>query len=380
MSLQAILGTQEVHAFLRHNWGQASRALEGCADLTSLIDPASILSLAERGHLRCPRARVWHDDIEMDARAWTRSLQLGGHRLDGVVDADALRKVLDAGALLWVGALARIHAPAATLCEALARDLQLPVEAHLWHTSASAHRERVAVPLSQAAAHRFVLVMQGEACVGADDPIRDELRLAAGSAAYLAPGKHASMSVSAAATVVIVVMQPVSWGALLEGVARQLLASLTDDETLRRADRSGAQTQTDVARFACVLRERWRAQPWQQAQLRHFLANHEERAGRGGRLRTLTALLRGDPDAVVQGRPQRVLAEREDAHGVHLVCDGKEIAIPRTAAAAVKFMLRTEPYRIADVPGKLTCEQRMALARELASAGLVTLAEETGGS
>ena len=129
----------DVEAFATTHWGTAplrrSSAGDTFDDLLSLADVDHIVATTAP---RRPAVRVVRDGEPIDPARYTRTAQVGGERVDGLVVPAQVFELFAAGATIVLQSLQRSWAPLGRFCRQLERELDHPVQANAYLTPAGA--------------------------------------------------------------------------------------------------------------------------------------------------------------------------------------------------------------------------------------------------
>ncbi|MFN2608957.1 MAG: cupin domain-containing protein [Acidimicrobiales bacterium] len=133
-SLARCVGDAE--GFLDRHWARAPLHRRG-ADRSAFAD---LFSLADVDHLvsstspRLPSLRLVRDGRPLDAGRYTRTAQVGGRPVSGMVDPRRVFEELAGGATIVLQGLQRQWAPLARFCRSLERELTHAVQANAYVT------------------------------------------------------------------------------------------------------------------------------------------------------------------------------------------------------------------------------------------------------
>ncbi|MGH3023159.1 MAG: cupin domain-containing protein [Gaiellaceae bacterium] len=191
----------------------------------------------------------------------------------------------------------------------------------------------------------------------------EELVLRAGDTLYLPRGwPHQAETSETDSLHLTVGIDAYTW---LDAV-RAALADCEDELPFRR----GVDGESETAELLDLLRARLGADEVERRRRRRFL--ERRRPIREDGLSQLRAVERLDEETLVERRPTVVADLEEDAEGLLLVFEGKELRLPpQTRAELVALFDAEEPLRAADLPGDLDAEGRLVLVRRLVREGFL---------
>ena len=364
--------------------------------------------------LRSAQARLWRSPagatagkLQLDPRTWTHERRLGGEVLDGLLNAGAVERELSEGAWLQLQHLHRLDAGVARLMSRWQQALGIPLRAHGWRGRArpagpartSAPAARIKLDPADAAAARFVFVIEGEMTVAwssstatataadaaASRPARRRrLRVGCGDVLYLPAAQSLAWSTHGSVWAVELCLVPLTPLAVLEELGAGALARLGEDPALRRCVRDPALAASagsaddpeacDAGRLRQLLQAALPPRTASLAAQRHLARIDEDRLASSGRLGALSRLFEADAQTRLVGRPEGVLRSHQSAGRLTLGLARKELHFDTKAAELLGFLLQPRPYRLADAPGRFALFERLQLARRLAVEGLVATA------
>jgi lysine-specific demethylase/histidyl-hydroxylase NO66 len=351
-------------------------------------DPArfdGILSLADAQRLvsatgiRMPGFRLVKEGAQIPPSGYTEDIPWRPGSFSGTARVDRVAEEFEGGATIVLQGLHLYWHAAATYCRALEAELGCPVQANAYYTPASAqgfavHHDTHDVFVLQAAGRkrwriyppRLELPLKSQRWspnLGPPGEPVDDLLLEAGETLYLPRGwpHEAVTSDSESLHLTVGLHPPTRMDAL-----RAALEACAEDVEFRRAlDRDGALPDDLIERLAARLAP----EAVRRRTRRRFVDGR--RPILDDQLVQVRGLDRLSPDDRLERRPT-VIAELEmtDA-GATLVFEGKEVAFPPQASAAVAMAYGAPgPFAAADLPG-LDDAGRLVLVRRLVREGFL---------
>jgi hypothetical protein len=195
----------DVEAFSATHWGTAPLRRTGGGrtfdDLLSLADVDHIVATTAP---RRPAVRLVRDGEPIDPARYTRTAQVGGERVEGLVDPARAFDLFADGATIVLQSLQRSWAPLGRFCRQLERELAHPVQANAYLTPAgaaglAAHHDTHDVLVLQVAGHKHWVVheplvdaplrhQRAARAAAAGQPVLFEAELGPGDVLYLPRG------------------------------------------------------------------------------------------------------------------------------------------------------------------------------------------------
>ncbi len=393
MDLAGLLVPMDVDTFLAEYWERQPLVLrrnspEAVSPLLSLGDIDDIL--------QCSSLRADDISIVSDGKA-TAATQLLTRPQTNASEGglEAVYQEYRKGASLIFRFLHERSLPLKRLCQAVAADLSCRVQVNVYLTPRGArgfkrHYDTHDVFVLQAYGRKSWKICEPEVKLpladrhyppdqGAapSDALLEEVTLERGDLMYIPRGyPHSGKSLEEASLHLTVGLLPITWGSLL----MQAVNSAIDAELdLRRALPPGFARDPRVQEdTAARMHELLRHLPTSIDVEREVEeACTRARIGRqptlSGHLLDLEEVPDLGPGTVIRCRKdaQAVLTETEDR--VCVTFYGKNVQLPRRAARAVRFMLETDQFTPAQLPGSLDEPSKILLASRFVTEGLLTV-------
>ena len=359
-SVALALAPVGLEAFLAEHWSRrpliVPRAERGRFD--EVLSREEVERLVCAAALRVPAFRMVRDGAQVPVREYTEDIPWSPGVLGQTARAGEVARQFAAGATLVLQALHVHHLPAARLCRGLEMALGCPVQANAYYTPARAqgfkahHDTHDVLVLQVHGVKRWRVYEPVHA-----NPLKDQkftpgmrervglpvedFELRAGDTLYLPRGwPHEAFTSDGESVHVTVGLHPPTRIDALRGA----LANCADDPEFRETlDGAGEVPMALLDRLA----ERLDPETVAQRTRRRFVAGR--RPILPDQLSQLTSLERLAADTEVERR-DTVIAELED--GATLLFEGREVAFPPQAAAAVRFVFEADgPFTPADLPG-----------------------------
>jgi hypothetical protein len=341
-----------------------------------------ILSVADVEHLVCstgirlPAFRLVADGGPVPPREYTEDVPWRPTAFDALGRADRVAAAHAAGATIVLQALQLHWHPAALYCRGLEQRLGFPVQANAYATPAGAqgfavHHDTHDVFILQVSGTKqwriyapvVELPLSGQrwsAGLGDPGPPVDTLTLRPGDTLYLPRGwpHEAAAQEYDSLHLTVGLHPPTRLDAL-----RAALDECGDDVAFRRAlDPGGELPRALLDRLA----ERLQPEAVMRRARRRFVDSR--RPVTGEELTQLRAAAAIGPDDPVERRSS-VIA---DLAGTNLRFEGKEIAFPEVARAALLAVIAAEgPFTAAELPSSLDEHGRLVLVRRLVREGFL---------
>jgi Cupin superfamily protein len=368
--------------FLSEHWER--RPLVVSRGQTGRFDPILAGADAERlmcdTALRAPGFRLVRDGAQIPLREYTEDIPWHPGAFSQTARVQRVAAEFAAGATIVLQALHLSWHPAALYCRALEQRLGCPVQANAYWTPASAagfglHHDTHDVFVLQVAGrkrwavHEPVLELplksqRWSADLGEPGPPVLEVTLEPGDTLYLPRGwlHRAATSDDESLHLTIGVHPPTRLDAL-----RAALDRCADDVEFRRSlPADGALDPGLLERLA----EHLEPSEVARAQRMRFVAGR--RPVLDDQLSQVRALARLGIDDLLERRPTVIADLQLTAGGALLTFEGREIAFPPQARAAVATAFTAEvPFSAAELPGGLDEAGRLVLVRRLVREGFL---------
>ncbi len=380
----------DVEAFAATHWGTAPLRRSGGGDTFD-----DLLSLADVDHIvattapRRPAVRVVRDGEPIDPARYTRTAQVGGERVDGLVDPARVFDLFADGATIVLQSLQRTWAPLGRFCRQLERELVHPVQANAYLTPAGAaglapHHDTHDVLVLQVTGHKHWVVheplvdaplkhQRAAGAAAADQPVLFEAEVGPGDVLYLPRGfihaARAQASVSLHLTIGVL-------ASTVADVAHDVVRRAIDaDPDLRRSLPIGAAQ--DPALLADIVRATGAALAARVGALdagpvaadlgRRLTAGR--RPPLEGQLQQLAGLPAISDDTCVRRRPGSTWRCEQPAGEVRLVLADRTVILPVALAAALDRLAPGDPVAVRDLADLLDGPSRLVLVRRLVREG-----------
>jgi ribosomal protein L16 Arg81 hydroxylase len=349
------------------------------ADLLSVDQIGELLSSAD-----LPSGTV--DVADADA-----PVDRSRYEMAGVVDILKVQQLYSKGATLVLSEVQRWLPQLARLCRVLEKEFSGPFQTNIYLTPAQGrgfrpHYDTHDVFILQVAGAKEWTVCANPVAlplpsqpfdrdVHAVGETRISCELHAGDVLYIPRGfvHHARCLAQTSLHVTLGALLP-TWADLLQEIASEL--ALTDPAFRRTlpADLSGCGFDAAAAQraFAGLLQrmdDPVLLRSVLERRADNFVLGRRPLApGQFDQLANLPKLSVADQ---ASPRPGVIYRSRANGESVVVLCHGREIVLPRDAAEALDFALRTPRYAISEIPGRLDDAGKLALVRRLIEEGLV---------
>lgn len=224
---------EDVDEFARDIWGKATSVARQVHDLSELLDTSAVLALIADGGMRLPDVRMMKDGEPVPTENFSRPAQLGRAVTEGLVDADAVARLISEGATVILQGLRRYFAPVDAFCRRLDTELGQITQAGAFLTP----RDSVGAPYHYDYFDAFVCQIEGRKHWRHGDPParvpraawqhgtqeldgRHRVDLHPGDCLYLPRGTYHEARTDAQASLhlTIRVVQPYTYRTLLEAI------------------------------------------------------------------------------------------------------------------------------------------------------------------
>ena len=372
----------DLDRFAGEHWGQRSLHRVGAGPFDDLLTIDAIEDLLRTGARR-PTFRLVRDGSPLPPERSTRSVRIGGARLDDVADLARIAAAVDEGATLVMQSLQRTSIPLGHLCRALERATSHPVQANAYLTPAGAaglgahHDDHDVLALQVIGTKRWEVEDLGPVLTRPGDVLYIPAGVRHEAAAQDAASLHLTVGIIRV-TVAQALKRRLDTIAALDaplplGFARpegtDALRGVLRDGAARAADALG-ELETVAAADAVADAERTRADrrrvPAADGQLASMLAL-------GDLTPASRVVWRADaPVTITDAEPAD--AVRAAAAPLVLELPDRRITMPAAMRPAVERLRCGPPVTIGDLPG-LDDESRLVLVRRLVREHLVRTVE-----
>lgn len=348
--------------------------------LTPLMDSLHLDTWVESGVLRAPRLRLRKAGSWLHDAVFTRGVRLGINAVEGMADLNALRAMQAQGISVWAGELQRLAPNLGSACRDLAQYLQVPATVAAWMLPANAQ-----IDPALAAMPRWFVQLSGESVwvvtPGTATDAAGELEATAtpqrfclkrGDSLFMPNGYQAQVNTdsSSAALLLDISLQALTYMDCLRQVVSGVFNELEADPAWRTTALGTTPTPVEVSTWRKCYATQAHALKIDEAALTHFVRNHADPAAVAGVLTTLCASPHSENQYWV-GQPNHITAQGGDEHTLTLISNQKELTLPQTARETLAFLLQPKTYRVDEIPGSISDQEKSALLRQLMLEGLV---------
>lgn len=373
---QLLFENEDRDTFLQQHWGQGiwQQQHRDEAALQAIREALTVQAWLKSGVLRAPRLRLRQQSTWLTDAVFTKGMRLGINQVNGMADLDALRTCQTQGAALWAGALQRLSPVFGKACRDLAQCLQVPVSVAAWQLSAC---KALVLPLD--AQPRWLIQLHGSSHLNTQwsSPENEifcrELVLSAGESLFLSGGnQQLTLSSSAGGQLLEVTLHALSGMDLLRQAVAATFDALENSPEWRNAALAPQASKHDIATWINTFEAQQQIANVTTATFNHFIREYADASAVAG---VLTGLCKPQSSKSTpqrwRGKPETIVARIEDPQGLRLMSNQKQMAVPEAARETLEFLLRTTPYQLEDIPGKLALKDKENLLQQLMLEGLV---------
>lgn len=402
--LARLFGGIDADLFLSQYWQR--RHLIGHLSGGRRLDVDALRRMIRFSDLRYPSARMYRHGLLVPQSEFSRPYRYGGEVFSDVVDGAAVDRLIAEGCTLVVQSIEQHDDDVAELCHDLEAELLCAVQANAFYTPPSSsglaahydHTDVIVIQLSGSKRWRVwadyeplptgkMPFDQGRATRHAATHHPDgTFVLAPGDVLYLPRGMlHETAAEDLESLHLSLVVHAVRWATALETMVREAVDALSGDEKLRRSVlRPGSVVarhgiDTNIARVretVAQLIDNIRPDDLERLAMTERAARAMPIAAR--RIRGVIASRALDPDSVIVATQNLMLDDLPNAGQVALYLAGKTLSFPRPMAGALKALgIRGARSRIRHLPGILSLDAKLAIARTLILHGLAEIADES---
>jgi ribosomal protein L16 Arg81 hydroxylase len=350
------------------------------------LDLLSIAEVERRvtaGGLRHPAFRVVKEDARIVLGDYAEDIPWTPTSFSGTAQVERVASQFERGATIVLQALQLQHTPLADFCRELERELGHPAQANAYYTPSSAQGFKVHHDTHDV----FCLQVEGEKRWLVYPPVLElplksqkytpelgepgepvlDVTLRAGDTLYLPRGwLHQAMTSDAASLHLTVGINVGTW----RDAIRAALDEAAEQEVVFRkgVDESGAAPDG----LLDALADRLTPEAVARRRRRSFVEGRRAiRADAFDQLRALDGLVL---ETTLERRATVIADLDVDEREARLSFEGRTLRLPGRIADELEFVLRVdEPFRAADLPGRLDDEGRLVLVRRLVREGLLRI-------
>jgi ribosomal protein L16 Arg81 hydroxylase len=380
--LQRTLDPVGADRFLAEHWDRRPLLVprDEPGRFRDLLSPEDVERLVCGSGLRAPAFRLVRDGAQIPLAGYTQDVPWRPGAFTQMAVVARVAEEVAAGATLVLQGLHLTWPAVARYCRALEQALACPVQANAYMTPASSqgfgvhHDTHDVFVLQVSGSKRWRIYepvlelplrdQRWTAALGDPGPPIEDLTLREGDTLYLPRGwPHEAMTGDAESLHLTVGLHPRT---RLDAL-RAALDACADDVELRRAlGPDGALPDDLLDRLAARL-----APEDVAARARRALAA-TRRPILEDQLSQVAALASLGEDTPVERRPTAIVVHEAAAGRSVLVFDGKEVAFPAVAGAALAAVCAAEaPFTAETLPGPLDVAGRLTLVRRLVREGLL---------
>jgi hypothetical protein len=373
----------EPDRFLQDYWERRPllipRNEEGRFD--DLLSQAEAERLVSSTGLRYPAIRLVKEGERIPVSGYTETVSWRPTGFTATANVERIAAEFERGATVVIQALHLHHLPVAEFCRALEADLGHPVQANAYYTPRSAqglpvHHDTHDVFCLQVAGEKRWLVYKpalelplqdqrySEELGEPGEPVLD-VTLTPGDTLYLPRGwLHEALTSDADSLHITVGVKVYTW---LDAVRAALEETAREEDGYRRSVADGEELPLELLG---LLQERLGGEAVARRRRQKFVSSRRPiRADRFDQLRGLRAF---DAETTVERRDSVVFDLEAGDSEVALAFEGRRIAFPAHVHEELEAAARSEePFRAADLPGKLDEDGRLVLVRRLVREGFL---------
>jgi ribosomal protein L16 Arg81 hydroxylase len=378
----------EPDRFLEDYWERrpllVPRGEEGRFD--DLLSQAEVERLVSSTGLRYPAVRLVKEGETIPVGGYTETVPWRPTGFTATANVERIAEQFERGASIVLQALHVHHLPVAEFCRELEGDLVHPVQTNAYYTPRSAqglpvHHDTHDVFCLQVAGEKRWLVYEpalelplkdqrySQELGGPGTPVLD-VTLTPGDTLYLPRGwLHEALTSDSDSLHLTVGVNVYTW---LDAVRAALEESAHDEAGYRRAVAEGEELPADLLD---LLRQRLSAEAVTRRRREKFVSSR--RPIRGDRFDQLRAVRELDAETLVERRASVLFDLEPSDDEVILAFEGRRLMFPTHAREELEAAAYAdEPFRAADLPGRLDEKGCLVLVRRLVREGFLRVSLE----
>jgi hypothetical protein len=388
----------DVGAFTSGHWGTAPlrRSSGGAGSFDDLLSLADVDHIVSTTAPRRPAIRLVRDGEPIPPASYTRTAQVGGERVEGLIEPGRVFDLYGQGATIVLQSLQRSWAPLTRFCRELELELGHPVQANAYLTPPGAaglaphHDGHDVLVLQVAGSKRWVVSeplveaplphQRADRARAAASPVLFEAEVLPGDVLYLPRGFiHAARSQQAASLHLTIGVLARTVADVVHDLVRRAVDA---DPGLRRSLAPGAvddpATLEGVVAAAAAALAAWAGDvdpaPVAADLARRFTAGR--RPLLEGQLQQLAGLDAIGDTTCVRRRPRSSWRLEGAGETLDLVLGDRTVTLPAPLRPALERLAAGAPLAVGDLGDLLDGPSRLVLVRRLVREGALVAAEE----